>query len=144
MLNPRTKPTPLISNINVAAFAAVMFVLLFLLMFASPFAMYPHHGGGVDIPRVSHPAAMRSANREDAVILTITRDDRFFLGSDQMGAENLAGRIRGATENGAERKIYIRADAHCRYATVKRALDAVRDAGIENVAFFADKGAVQR
>ena len=144
MLRPRIKPAPLISNINVAAFAAVMFVLLFLLMFASPFAMYPHHGGGVDIPRVSHPAPMRAANREDAMILTITRDGKVFFGSDQIYGDDLAARIRAATQEGAERKIYIRADAHCRYATVKQALDSVRDAGIEKVAFFAGEGAAQR
>jgi biopolymer transport protein ExbD len=61
------------------------------------------------------------------------------LQREQVTLDQLPNKIRAGIKQGSENKIYIRADALCRYGTVKQALDAIRDAGVENVAFLADQ-----
>jgi biopolymer transport protein ExbD len=39
---------------------------------------------------------------------------------------------------GAEKKVYIKADANARYGAVVEVLNGVRDAGIQNIAFIVD------
>jgi biopolymer transport protein ExbD len=40
-------------------------------------------------------------------------------------------------EHGAEKKVYIRAEARLRYRTVLEVLDAIRSSGVEKIAFQA-------
>jgi biopolymer transport protein ExbD len=62
-----------------------------------------------------------------------------FFRTDVVAAEQLPVHIREALGQGAENKVYIRADAHAQYGDVKMILDAVRASGVENVAFLADR-----
>jgi biopolymer transport protein ExbD len=40
-------------------------------------------------------------------------------------------------ERGAEKRVYIRADARLRYQIVLEVLDAIHSAGVEKIAFLA-------
>ena len=141
MLRPHTKPPSLISSINVTGFLSIIIVLFFTVLFADPgpLYMYPHHGVGIDLPKVSHPSPLRAANREDAMTVAIMRDGKVFFRRDLLRVDQLPGKIRDGLREGAEKKVYIRADARAKYGSVKEALDGMRDAGIENVAFLADQ-----
>jgi hypothetical protein len=46
---------------------------------------------------------------------------------------------KAEVSNGADRKIHIRADARAKYGTVKRVLNEISKARIENVCFFAER-----
>jgi biopolymer transport protein TolR len=141
MLNPRTKPSNLISSINVTGFLSIMIVLFLTVLFADrgPLYMHPHHGVGIDLPKVGHPSPLRAANREDAMTVAIMRDGKVFFRQNRLSVDQLPGKIRDGLREGAEKKVYIRADARAKYGRVKEALDGIRDAGIENVAFLADQ-----
>jgi len=52
--------------------------------------------------------------------------------------EKLSAKITERLENGCERHVYIEADAHISYGTVKEVVDEVRLAGIEKVAFLTE------
>jgi biopolymer transport protein ExbD len=69
-----------ISNIDVSALAAVLFVLLFAFMMLTA---TPHYGVSADLPKVAHPIALRGANREDALIVSILRDGTIYFGKDK-------------------------------------------------------------
>ena len=56
-----------------------------------------------------------------------------------ISAVELPDKIREGLKNGAEKKVYIRADTRARYIDVKQALIEIRLAGIENVCFLAEK-----
>jgi biopolymer transport protein TolR len=128
----------LICRIDVSAFAAVMFALV--AMFLAPAAVVDVHTHmPVDFAKVGHPVAMRSADRDDAIDVAITRDGQVWLGRDHVLLESLPQTIRERVSQGAERKVYIRADARARYGTVTRVLEGVRSAGIENIAFLVDE-----
>ena len=117
--------------------AMVVFVMLLMFMTIAP----DHHGVGVDIPKVSHPVAMRSADREDAIKISITRDGRVYLGSQQIAFGDLTAKIQDRLKDReVERKVYVVADMRVRWDRVEMVLDGVRSAGIIRVAFLADQG----
>jgi biopolymer transport protein ExbD len=124
----------LISNIDVSALAAVMFVLVFAFIFLTA---TPDYGVSADLPKVWHPIPLRGANREDALIVSILRDGAIYFGTDKTRARDLPAQIREGVRRGAEKKIYIRADKRLRYRTVLEVLDAIHSAGVEKVSFLA-------
>ena len=128
----------LICRIDVSAFAAVMFALVAMFLAPATVVDLPKHAS-VDFAKVLHPAPMTGADREDALEIAVTRDGQIWLGTNQVNAEYLPAAIRERVSHGAERKVYIRADMRAKYGTVKLALNSVRSAGIENVAFLVDK-----
>jgi len=127
----------LICYINVTGFVSVMFVLVVAYMFQP--VMFPHHGSAVDMARVSHPISMSHADREDAIVIGVMRDNRVFFRSDPITPSQLPAKIRDSINRGSERKVYIRADARAKYAWVAEVLDNVHDAGIEKIGFLVDQ-----
>lgn len=96
----------------------------------------PWHGGAsIDLAKTNAAILMRSAKREDALVVGVMRDGKVFFRTEQVTIAELPGKICDGISQGAERKIYIKGDIRSRYATVKEVLDAVRASGVENVAF---------
>jgi biopolymer transport protein ExbD len=118
---------------DVSALAAVMFVLVFVFIFLTA---TPHDGVSADLPKVWHPKSLPGANREDALTVDILRDGTTYFGKDRTRPDILAAQIREYASRGAEKKIYIRADARLQYQTVLEVLEAVRSAGVEKIAFL--------
>jgi len=132
----RHRPNQLICSINVAGFVGVMLALLYLLM---PWRADEYRGPAVDLAKVSAPVPMRAADREDAMIVAITRDDHIFFRTDNVRIDELPGKIRESVSRGSERKVYIKADARAKYVWVSEVLDNVRSAGIEKIGFLVDQ-----
>jgi len=130
----------LFSDFNTLQFASVMgmvvFVLLLVFMTVSPHG----HGVSADLPKVLHPVSMPGALREDVLKVTILRDGRVYFGADRVDAAALRQKIaERLNDRGAERRVYIVADARAEWGTVKIVLDGVRSAGILRVAFLVDQ-----
>jgi len=120
------------------AFLSIQLVLIF--MFIAVVIDRPDLPmNGTDLPKVGHLAPMLVANREDAMVVAVQRNGRVWLGNDSLSPDQLRTRIREAMSHGAERKVYIRADARAKYGTVAEVLDSVRSAGVENIAFLVDE-----
>lgn len=69
-------------------------------------------------------------------MVAITRDGQVWFDRDRISLEDLPATIRERVKQGAEPKVYIRADMRAKYGTVVRVLDSVRAAGIERIAFI--------
>ncbi len=135
---PKFRSNHLICHIDVSAFLAVMFALLYLFM-APSFFPDSQTQKSVDLAKVGNPSLMRGADREDALIVAVERDGKVFLGIDLLTADSLPARIRKGISNGVESRVYIKADARAKYGAVKEVLDAVRASGVENIAFLTDQ-----
>ena len=132
------RPVRLICSIDVTALASVMLALV--AMFVLPARVeVDRREVSVDLARVSDPAEMMGADREDALVVAITRDGNVYFGSEQVTFESLPVKIREHLSEGAERRVYIRADMRARYGGVARTLACVRAAGVERVAFMVDQ-----
>jgi biopolymer transport protein TolR len=89
---------------------------------------------------VKHPVLLPGANREDALIVSITRDGRVIFGAERIRIIDLSLRIVDLLKDrGVERKLYVRADARAKWGLIKEVLNQARAAGIENVAFLVDQ-----
>ncbi len=129
----RHRPNELICSINVAGFVGVMLSVLYLFM---PVNVDGHRGAPVDLPHISHPVSMAHANREDAIVIAITRDDKIFFRNDQVALDLLPTKIRESVDHGSEKKVYISADARAKYGWVADVLDSARSAGVEKIGFL--------
>jgi biopolymer transport protein TolR len=132
----RHRPDQLICNINVAGFVGVMLALLYLFM---PVNVDGHRGAPVDLPHVGHPVSMAHANREDAIVIAITRDDKLFFRDDQVALDQLPAKIQESVSRGSEKRVYIRADARAKCGWVAEILDGVHSAGVEKIGILVDE-----
>ena|SRR2546425_7414809 len=129
-------PNRIHCRIDAYPLGGLAFVLLIIFMVGMPSR---GHTRGPDLPRSRYASPMPRAVREDAQMVSVTRDGRIYYRNLQITADALPDQIRESVRNGADRKIYIRADAWAKYGDVKQVLSEVRRAGIENVCFLAEK-----
>ena len=134
-----TRSVKLFCQIDTSAFANFVAVILYIIMFTDPLLHPPHHGVGVDLPRVSHPVLMAGANREDAMTVLVMRDGTVYFGGDRVLLQHLSSKILDRLKDRTVERVYIRADARAWYGPIKEVLDEVRSAGIERVAFLVEQ-----
>jgi biopolymer transport protein ExbD len=79
---------------------------------------------------------MRAADREDAMVVAVMRTGDVFFVGDRILPDQLEFRIRRQVVFGAERKVYINADARAKYGRVREVLAAVQSSGVEKVGFL--------
>ena len=124
------------ANINVTPMVDVMLVLLIIFMVITPMLQ---NKVAVDMAKVDNPESMPDADKEDAIVVAITRDGGVFLGQDKIAVDELGARVRDKLADKPGKTIYIRADARAQYRAVEDAIDAVRTAGVEDVGLLTQK-----
>ena len=124
------------SNINVTPMVDVMLVLLIIFMVITPMLQQKV---AVDMARVENPTSMPDADKEDAIVVAITRDGGVFLGQDKVATSELGVKVRDKLADTPGKTIYIRADARAQYRAVEDAIDAVRTAGVDEVGLLTQK-----
>ncbi len=124
------------SNINVTPMVDVMLVLLIIFMVITPMLT---NKVNVNLARTNNATTMDDANKEDAVIIAVTRDSKIYLGQDQTTLESLGSQVKDRLENKPTKIAYFRADARAHYGTVEDAIDAVRTAGVEEVGLLTEQ-----
>jgi biopolymer transport protein ExbD/biopolymer transport protein TolR len=124
------------SNINVTPMVDVMLVLLIIFMVITPMLQ---NKVAIDMAQVANPTAMPDADKDDAIVVAITRDGGVFLGSNRVDPSQLGGLVRDKLADKTDRTIFIRADARAQYRAVEDAIDDVRTAGVEEVGLLTQR-----
>jgi biopolymer transport protein ExbD/biopolymer transport protein TolR len=124
------------SNINVTPMVDVMLVLLIIFMVITPMLQ---NKVSVDMAKVDNPTNMPDADKEDAIVVAITRDGGVFLGQNKTSVDELGVQVREKLADKPGKTIFIRADARAQYRAVEDAIDAVRTAGVEDVGLLTQK-----
>ena len=124
--------------IDVSGFAGIMLALLFLMMFSEIYPMHPR-SLPVDLAFARHSTSQPNAEREDAVIVGITRDGMLYLNNTRIQPADLPDALRDLMHDNENKTVYVKADARAKYADVKVALDAIRDAHLTNIAFLTER-----
>jgi biopolymer transport protein ExbD/biopolymer transport protein TolR len=114
----------------------VMLVLLIIFMVITPMLQNKVQ---IDLAKVDNPTSMPDADKEDAIVVAITRDGGVFLGQDKVATSELGGKVREKLSDKPGKTIFIRADARAQYRAVEDAIDAVRTAGVEDVGLLTQK-----
>jgi biopolymer transport protein TolR len=124
------------SNINVTPMVDVMLVLLIIFMVITPMLQ---NKVVVDMAKVDNPTNMPDADKEDAIVVAITRDGGVFLGQNKTSVSELGTQVREKLADKPGKTIYVRADARAQYRAVEDAIDAVRTAGVDDVGLLTQK-----
>jgi biopolymer transport protein TolR len=117
------------ANINVTPMVDVMLVLLIIFMVITPMLQ---NKVNVDLANSTTATPMDDANKEDAVVVAITRDSRIYLGQNQTTLANLGGQVSDALSKQTS-------NSRAHYGTVMDAIDAVRTAGVEEVGMLTQQ-----
>lgn len=126
-------------KMDATCLAAVYIAILFLLMPWTPhtsYGRYPRRP--VDLAVVKHAVPMPGALREDALIVSVTRDGGVYFGNLRVQLADLPEQVLKSMNKDVERKIYLVADARAKYGDVKAVLEILKKTGIENVALIVD------
>jgi len=123
------------SNINVTPMVDVMLVLLIIFMVITPML---NNKVNVDLAKVDTPTAMPDADKEDAVVVAVTRDGRVYLGANQVVLDDLGPKVSAMLENKVSKEVYMRVDARAHYGTVMDAIDNLRTAGVDEVGLLTE------
>ena len=124
------------SNINVTPMVDVMLVLLIIFMVITPMLQNKVQ---IDMARVDNTTNMPDADKEDAIVVAITRSGDVFLGQNHVSVDELGGMVRDKLSITPSKTIYVRADARAQYRAVEDAIDAVRLAGVDDVGLLTQK-----
>ena len=59
--------------------------------------------------KTKNPIAMQAADKEDAILIAVTRDGQFCLspGNNQIHVEDLSGKVRDLQTNRLDKTVYI-------------------------------------
>ena len=96
------------SNINVTPMVDVMLVLLIVFMVITPMLQ---NKVNIELAKVTDPTSMPDADKEDSVVVAITRDNKVYLGQNQVSMADLGGKVADLLQNKTEKQIFMRADA---------------------------------
>ena len=124
------------STINVTPMVDVMLVLLIIFMVITPMLS---KGVSVDMVRTRNPILMKEADKEDALVVAITRDGKVFLGRGLVQPEELGLQVEDAVSNKLDKTVYIKADARARYEKVVEVINVLRAVGVDGLGLLTDK-----
>jgi biopolymer transport protein TolR len=124
------------SNINVTPMVDVMLVLLIIFMVITPMLQQKVQ---IDMAQVENPTAMPDADKEDAIVVAITRDGAVYLGQNKVDPSELGSMVRDKLADKTDKTIFVRADARAQFKVVEDAIDDVRTAGVETVDLLTQK-----
>jgi biopolymer transport protein ExbD len=121
---------------NVIPMADIMLVLLIIFMVITPML---HKGVSVDMAAATNVDKMQAADKDDAIIVAVTRDGKTYLGNNQLSLDQISDDIRDQIANRLDKTVYVRSDRRAKYGDVVKAVDAVRAAGVENLGLLTEK-----
>ena len=124
------------SEPNVVPMCDIMLVLLIIFMVITPLLQT---GTSVDMVQALNPRPMPDADKEDAVMVAVTRDGRIFLGSDQTRLEDLTEKVQEKISSRVDKTVYLKGDKRAKYETVVDVVDEIRSAGVDQLGLITER-----
>ena len=124
------------SEINVTPMADVMLVLLIIFMVVTPMLQ---KGVRVELANTANPVDMKAADREDAVLVAVTRDGSFYLGKERVKIEDLASKINYLLAGRIDKTVFVKSDRRAKYGDVVEVVNNIREAGVDKVGLLTER-----
>jgi biopolymer transport protein TolR len=124
MANGRTQSA--LADINITPLVDVVLVLLIIFMVTAPVLQ-----SGIDV-NVPKTRTVREITQERLVI-SIDKNQRVFLGNDPININAIATTLRQRIRDPHNQFIFVRADENVPFGAFATVMDAVKQAGINNV-----------
>lgn len=134
----KSKAAAVMSSPNVIPMADVMLVLLIIFMVIMPMIV---NGRPVNMAKAVNAENMPKAERDDAVIVAVARDGRYFLspGNREVALGEISGDVKDLIADKADKTAFVRSDSRAKYGDVVKAVDEIRSAGVDNIGLLTEK-----
>jgi biopolymer transport protein ExbD len=124
------------SDINVTPMADEMLVLLIMFMVVTPMLQ---KGQSVELAKTRNPIDMKEADRDDSIIIAITRDGKFYLGPDKVDVDSIATKVNDLLASKLEKRVFVKSDLRAKYGDVVQVVDNIRNAGVDQVGLLTER-----
>lgn len=121
-----------VSEINVTPLVDVMLVLLIIFMVSAPMMT---SGIEIDLPKTQAP---HMDVEQEKLLLTITKEQKVFLGETEVPYANLEQALTTNTRLQQERELYLQADEAVPYGFVAKVMALIRKGGIDKLGLVTD------
>jgi biopolymer transport protein ExbD/biopolymer transport protein TolR len=132
------KSMPVVSEINVTPMVDVMLVVLIIFMVITPMLSKTIP---VNLVKTRNPIKMAEADKEDAVIIAVTRDGKVFLspGNALVQLDQVGARVKDLQTNRTDKTVYLKGDARARFESVTDVIDALRTSGVDQLGLLTEE-----
>lgn len=120
-----------LSEINVTPFVDVVLVLLIIFMLTAPVLQ---SGIEVNVPKTKTVKAIS----EERVVISITKGQEVYLGSDHVKLDELGDLLRKKIRDPQGQSVYVRADQDVAFGAFATVMSTVKQAGISNVSIVTE------
>ena len=124
------------SDPNVIPMADIMLVLLIIMMVITPMLQ---KGVSVDMAKVNSPVDMPDADKDDAILLSVTRDGSVYLRQNKIDMSQVTDKVKDEVQNRLNKVVFIKSDSRTKYGDVVTVVDDVRAAGVEQLGLLTQK-----
>ena len=121
---------------NVIPMADIMLVLLIIFMVVTPMLQ---KNMPVDMARVDNAMEMQDADKDDAVVVAITRSGDIFLGKVLIRKDEITAEVKDRISARLNKTVYVKSDARAKYGVVVEVVDEIRSAGVDSVGLLTEK-----
>ena len=138
----KKKAPPMVADINVTPMVDVMLVLLIIFMVITPMLT---KGQSVEKVKTKNAIAMQAADKEDAVLIAVTRDGKVFLspGNTVQTPDALPGKVKDLLTNRLDKTVFIQGDARAKYEKIEDVIDNLRSAGVDQLGLITEQAQQQ-
>ncbi len=121
---------------NVIPMADIMLVLLIIFMVITPMLQ---NGLAVDMAKATNVDKMPDAQKDDAIIIGVTRDGQLYLGRNRINLDQITSQVKDLISDRPDKTVYVRSDARAKYGDVVKAVDEVRSAGVDTLGLLTEQ-----
>ena len=121
---------------NVIPMADIMLVLLIIFMVVTPMLQKTHQ---VDLATANNARDMKEADKDDAIVVAVTRDGSLYMGNTKITKEEITGQIKDRIANKLDKTVYVKSDARAKYGDVVSTVDEIRSAGVDQLGLLTEK-----
>src|SRR5260370_40472011 len=121
---------------NVIPMADIMLVLLIIFMVVTPMLQKTHQ---VDLAPTNNPRDMKNADKDDAIVVAISRDGNIFIGNNEVKKEDIMSQIKDRISDRLDKTVYVKSDSRAKYGRVVEVVDEIRSAGVDQLGLLTQK-----
>jgi biopolymer transport protein ExbD len=130
------KSTGPMNEINVTPMVDVMLVMLIIFMVITPMLS---KGISVELVKTKNPIAMQAADKDDAILISVTKDGKVYLGSDQFNnLSDLGVKVKDRLTAKLDKTVYLKNDSRARYERVVEVIDNLRGFGVDQLGLLTE------
>ena len=125
------------NEINVTPMVDVMLVMLIIFMVITPMLT---KGMSVELVKTKNPVALKNADRDDAILISVTKDGKVYLGSDQFANLNDLGvKVKDRLSALQDKTVYMKNDSRARFERVVEVIDNLRGFGVDQLGLITEQ-----